>query len=447
LLVDGHHSRTRLPFLEYIIDPAHPWRVCIGVPYGTHVWQPHDSTELNGTFKARMYKEKLLYLSEKPPGMDTTWSTTDIIPLLNRTWEATLGNQYKAKKSIMERGWNPLNYVLLDHPLFKDDIGNPTAVVDLHDVLLDLETINTTSAKGAPRVERAFNQIAKQRALDEGAKEKFNDLRLEGMDAAARAKRYALITLVTSGKMCSMNTFCISDEVLVDRMHDVQDDKTKKMSEREERMVVTKPKQSAKFNEAARKYFSNKHLLVDDLKALLREIIKKNDSPVKKKADELRLQFNRRKHRMVKYDLMQRFDADVNVVVATNTNNDTPAAAVAHNNNPSSLFDELLIAANELDEVEIVQPLVATPTTIPNSNSNISATETEPSISTFPSSINNNNSTTTSTSNIGIVADDDIKDDDTVELIHIINGTTTAGNNIDTTSLLMVDIECTHVQL
>jgi hypothetical protein len=38
LLLDGHHSRTCLPFLKYINDDNHPWMVCIGVPYGTHLW-------------------------------------------------------------------------------------------------------------------------------------------------------------------------------------------------------------------------------------------------------------------------------------------------------------------------------------------------------------------------------------------------------------------------
>jgi hypothetical protein len=37
LLLDGHHSRTRLPFLSYINDETHKWQCCIGVPYATHV--------------------------------------------------------------------------------------------------------------------------------------------------------------------------------------------------------------------------------------------------------------------------------------------------------------------------------------------------------------------------------------------------------------------------
>jgi hypothetical protein len=50
LLLDGHHNRMELPFLQYIHDNAHPWVVCISVPYGTHLWQVADSSELNGAF-------------------------------------------------------------------------------------------------------------------------------------------------------------------------------------------------------------------------------------------------------------------------------------------------------------------------------------------------------------------------------------------------------------
>jgi hypothetical protein len=45
LLLDGHQSRFSVNFLQYITDPDHPWKVCIGVPYGTALWQVGDSVE------------------------------------------------------------------------------------------------------------------------------------------------------------------------------------------------------------------------------------------------------------------------------------------------------------------------------------------------------------------------------------------------------------------
>ena len=51
IILDGHSSRFELPFLEYINNDKHHWWASIGVPYGTHLWQVGDSSELNGCFK------------------------------------------------------------------------------------------------------------------------------------------------------------------------------------------------------------------------------------------------------------------------------------------------------------------------------------------------------------------------------------------------------------
>jgi hypothetical protein len=65
LLLDGHQSRTKLGFLKYISEAGHKWKCCIGVPYATHIWQPADSSQLNGAFKIASTKAKQLYLDSK----------------------------------------------------------------------------------------------------------------------------------------------------------------------------------------------------------------------------------------------------------------------------------------------------------------------------------------------------------------------------------------------
>jgi hypothetical protein len=115
LLLDGHHSRTRLPFLRYINDDAHPWTVCIGVPYGTHLWQVADAPQLNGSFKINLTKAKREYIKYKELN-NRKFCPSDCIPLINMAWYNSFANVEYAKKAIRERGWGPLNYVLLDHP-------------------------------------------------------------------------------------------------------------------------------------------------------------------------------------------------------------------------------------------------------------------------------------------------------------------------------------------
>ena len=45
LLIDGHKSRLEMLFLQYINTPVDHWVVCLGVPYGTALWQVGDSKE------------------------------------------------------------------------------------------------------------------------------------------------------------------------------------------------------------------------------------------------------------------------------------------------------------------------------------------------------------------------------------------------------------------
>ena len=115
LLLDGHQSRFEVPFLEYITDKSHEWQVCIGVPYGTSLWQVADSKEQNGSYKIALARTKKKFLEKKlsmfidPPNL----ITTDIIPLVNIAWTASFDRVEKNKNAIAERGWGPCNRNLL----------------------------------------------------------------------------------------------------------------------------------------------------------------------------------------------------------------------------------------------------------------------------------------------------------------------------------------------
>ena len=51
------------PTSPTLTNPDHSWDVCIGVPYGTSLWQVADSKEQNGSFKiaqSKIQKKELL---------------------------------------------------------------------------------------------------------------------------------------------------------------------------------------------------------------------------------------------------------------------------------------------------------------------------------------------------------------------------------------------------
>jgi hypothetical protein len=117
VLLDGHSSRFDLEVVNYIRDEEHPWSVCIGLPYGTHIWQVGDSPQQNQCFKFHQKIMKDIIMREKKTnGIPAVFAPTDIIPIINYAWDRSFARCESNKTAIVERGWNPLNYSLLTDP-------------------------------------------------------------------------------------------------------------------------------------------------------------------------------------------------------------------------------------------------------------------------------------------------------------------------------------------
>jgi hypothetical protein len=117
MLLDGHSSRFDLEFLRYINTYPHKWNVCIGVPYGTALWQVGDSSEQNGRFNINLSQIKATLLQSRIDQLQHAMQLirTDIIPCVNRSYPTSFGNRETNRKALAVRGWNPLNrYLLLD---------------------------------------------------------------------------------------------------------------------------------------------------------------------------------------------------------------------------------------------------------------------------------------------------------------------------------------------
>jgi hypothetical protein len=65
LLCDGHGSQFEEPFLEYTLESNRPWTCCIGVPYGTSMWQVGDSTEQSGHSKSKVRRRRQTQLETR----------------------------------------------------------------------------------------------------------------------------------------------------------------------------------------------------------------------------------------------------------------------------------------------------------------------------------------------------------------------------------------------
>ena len=101
--------------------------VCIGVPYGTSLWQVVNSKEQNGSFKIAISKakkkivEKRLDMRMDSPGL----YATDIMTIIDEAWSQSFDNVAQNKRAIKARGWGPLNYNLLNDEDIKATMTEP----------------------------------------------------------------------------------------------------------------------------------------------------------------------------------------------------------------------------------------------------------------------------------------------------------------------------------
>ena len=118
LLVDGHGSRLKLPFIEYINHLAHKWKVCLGLPYGTSFWQVGDSSERIGSYYMETYRYKDMLIKKRMEMnvKSLNIKRSDIIPIVNSARSKSFANVDNNVKAIRDRGWGPLTRNLLQHP-------------------------------------------------------------------------------------------------------------------------------------------------------------------------------------------------------------------------------------------------------------------------------------------------------------------------------------------
>jgi hypothetical protein len=211
LVLDGHGSRMKLPFLKYISDPAHPWTVCLGFPYGTHIWQVGDAPELNGCFKTALYRSKREYLQYKTVH---NFTPTNIIPLVNMAWERSFARSENARKAIRKRGWFPLNYVLLDHPVL---IPLPPTEEEVTAEVTDSDTDEkisfTVSSKGG-KAKHVIGSFMTEAAKSSTRKRKYEEQQQQKVTQEDQAKLLRDSGSLTSGQLAIHNVWTLGGDIL-----------------------------------------------------------------------------------------------------------------------------------------------------------------------------------------------------------------------------------------
>ena len=163
MLLDGHQSRFDLELLRYVNTYPHRWNVCIGVPYGTALWQVGDSSKQNGTFNINLTDVKCTMLQTRINQLQHAMQLvqTDIIPMVNLSYPGLFGNRRTNKKALAARGWNPYNHILLLDPTIRATIATEQLKEETKSCLFPSHTITShTSTAAGTNQHDLFNKTS-----------------------------------------------------------------------------------------------------------------------------------------------------------------------------------------------------------------------------------------------------------------------------------------------
>jgi hypothetical protein len=167
-----------------------------------------DASECNETFKMCVTRAKRVIYDLRPHGMKQ-FTTTDVIPIINKSFFDSYGNVENAKKAIANRGWFPATYALLTVPAIAktkiiDDSIDDSIPVPPAAPILNLEV----GAAGKMTDKLLTDELRKV-----GRKDK---LRREREDTAQQhelAQEIKGLSRVTSGGLASLRHYCLDTNV------------------------------------------------------------------------------------------------------------------------------------------------------------------------------------------------------------------------------------------
>ena len=308
-----------LPFLKYINDPSHKWHCCFGVPYATHIWQVGDASSINGSFKMNLTKAKCEYIKIRGA---PRFEPTDIVPLVNKAFPPSFGNQKSAINAVAQRGWNPLNFNLLTTLPDKMDVVNLTGTTSSSSTQRELPTLLNVSAGSANYY---LDLLIEEEMKNEGRKKKFEDIKKEQKTRDQKIENLKKITKVSSSQLAARNHYVLDENVL-ELVAEKNAAQEAAQIAAEERKKALEDKRAGALKDALRKFtLCPNGLTVPEMKALVIAASKSTDSPVKKKKQELQEQL----YHEPRYGRVKELAKDFELTLATNAGENTSSTDAA----------------------------------------------------------------------------------------------------------------------
>jgi hypothetical protein len=249
---------------------------------------------------------------------------TDIVPLVAHAWNKSFGNIENAKKAIAQRGWGPLNFVLLDHPEVRKAVHeNIASNPHLHHTstsFFDVDSVNHSTGFAGD----IMSKIVCEHLKDGNRIATLNEKKRKMSEASSNIEKLKMLTRISSGSLAGVGRYHITadikDIVKEDRMA-----KKMKEQEKENKRQQKKQAEAATYFESMTKYKNKKTLTGKDIRAILNNHRQPDDSPTSAKIKDLRKQFERRQQRL--------FDSNFLPLLAPNGNHESSSNIATKSNN------------------------------------------------------------------------------------------------------------------
>ena len=311
LLVDGHQSRFSTQFLSYITDTNHQWKVTIGVPYGTSLWQVGDTYHQNGRFKIALVqmKKKIMDLRLRTFCSELESVPTDIMPMINAAWKLSFGDMVGNQEAIAVTGWNPLTKCLLLHPSLRRTMSEYDREQELQlglvtekklELLLDqMEDLNDAINENSLNFNDGFAGVMIDKIVGysdiEKARARNNEKAVFGTNTKTLLKQVKKLT--SAGELVKVAN---THELGIDLLTEIRNRKNDLEAAANEKMMKKKQKRLDVINEYIK--LSNdkpdlKSWNISDYKTALKALKTDVDGPIPAKKENLVAMYDVVKHR------------------------------------------------------------------------------------------------------------------------------------------------------
>jgi hypothetical protein len=289
LILDGHHSRMELPFLDYITTKKTEWNTNIGVPYETHFWQLGDASECNGNYKMGVTRAKQEIYTKKPPE-SKGWKQSDIVPIVKMAFAKSFANVTNVKKAIAQRGWGPLNRALLLHPdiaktkvMIEPTIQQAEEQEDSSSSSSQTRTLHVNVEEGSSST--LLDKLLQNQMKNEGRMKRMEEQKKKRDEVTSVVNKLQDVTRITSGVLAARGHFALDKDVrdAVARGLVAKAAQDKKAQEKRD---AKEKKGEEKYNKSKAKETAGLTLTLEDLKTLCKEE-RRDDDPSKTKLGAL----------------------------------------------------------------------------------------------------------------------------------------------------------------